>query len=227
MEIEIDINNKDIFAKLAYNLDQDNLLEQILKIRKCWLLEKELISYDNFENWIEEPHYDFSLSPEAANYWSIANDNLPDLSFTRKERSSLSEEKLHEIANANPMDMEIEYLLRQNGLIAGYKKLILKAIICGKVNLFDWNETNINTNFSLGEWWFNIPYFENIYKGATKPEIVRDREWYWLHKHGKPILRIAKETKHKPAWMQPEEYEETVKSAVKRYKSFLKNKGHE
>lgn len=50
-------------------------------------------------------------------------------------------------------------------------------------------------------------------------EIVRDRKWYWKKK-GKTYLEIAQEDKER-CGIDPEDYKETVRKAVKAYESFL------
>jgi hypothetical protein len=226
MEININIKNIEIFTPAAFILDQDNLFNKMLEIRNTWQLGSELIPYQDFDIWLNEPHYDFSLTPEVAIYWHNAKNKLPDFSFTNIDtKSSVNEETLREIAYSNPMDLEIEYLLRKNGLSAHYKNFILRATVCGEIALSDWESTKEINNFYHKDWWFNIPTYEKTYKGRRpKDQIIRDRGWYWEDKRNIPQLQIAKKTPFKPKWILPISYVETVKKGIKRYKQFLKSR---
>ncbi len=225
MEIKIEIEDDNIFTHAAFILDQDDFYNKILEIRKCWHLDKKLIVYNDFEKWVKEPHYDFSLTSEVATFWDKAKSKLPDFSFTQIE-SNISTETFQEIINSDPMDLEIEYLLRKSGLSVPYKQLILRAIVCGQVTQDDWKSTKENKDFYHKDWWFDIPTYEKTYKGRPKREIRRDREWYWEYKRGKTDIQISSETTYRDEEMHPIDYEENyVKPALKRYKSFLKVKG--
>lgn len=228
IEVNINIEQTDFFTPAAFILDQDDLFDMILEIRKCWFLDKQLIPYNKFNNWLKEPHYDFSLTPEVVDYWLAAKNNLlQDFSFTQITYDKpISEEMSQEIAYSNPMDLEIEYLLRKNGLTANYKEFILRAVVCGEVKLDDWEGTKRDKDFYHKDWWFNIPRYEKFYKSRPKDEIKRDRIWYWQFKQGKTDIDIARETSFRDHKIDPEDFKENyVKPALKRYKRFLKIKG--
>lgn len=224
MEIEIKIKDNKIFTCAAFILDQDELLNKIFEIRKYWGLDKKLISYDEFDVWHKQPHYDFSLTPEVAAYWVNAKNKLPDFSFTNAEPTT-SLEIQQEIIDSNPMDLEIEFLLRKNGLSASFKKFILKAVVCGGINLNDWESIYDNEKFYHGDWLFSIPTYEKIYKGRLKEEIRRDRIWHWQKRKGETQLQIANDSPERGK-IHPEDYVDTVKKGLKRYKLFLQVKGH-
>jgi len=222
MEIKIEIEDDNVFTHAAFILDQDYLYNKILEIRKCWYLDKELVFYNDFKRWIKEPHYDFSLTPEVATFWDKAKSKLPDFSFTHIE-SNINTEIFQEIINSDPMDLEIEYLLRKSGLPVPYKQLILKAIVCGQVAQDDWKSTKENKDFYHKDWWFDIPTYEKTYKGRPKEEIRRDRIWHWQKNKGKTQLQIAKDATERGN-IDPEDYVDNVKKGLKRYRQFLKSR---
>lgn len=225
MEINIEIEDDKLYTCAAFILDQDDLLDKIFEIRKCWDIHKKLVPYNEFDIWLKQFHYDFSLTPEVATYWVNAKDKLPSFSFTKIEPTA-SLEIQQKIIDSDPMDLEIEYLLRKNGLPASYKNFMLKAVVCGEVTLKDWESTNSNEKFYHGDWMLDILTYQKLYKGRLKEEIRRDRKWHWQFKTGKTDIEIAQETTYRDDKIDPEDYKENyVKPALKRYKHFLKIKG--
>lgn len=220
-EIRIDIEDTIIFANAAYILDQDKLLNKMHEIRQYWELRKNLIPYSEFDIWYETHKNDFSLTPEVANHWG----ELPDFSFTQTTTPPPIE-IIQKIATSDYMELELEHLLRKNGLTASFRKFILKAIVCGEVKVGDWESTKEDEKFLNEDSFFNIVKFEKLYKDDTKTEIKRDREWYWESKRGgKTPMQIAKETKYRPEWIEPGDFRKNIDNAIKRYKLFLNSQG--
>lgn len=220
MEIKIAIEDTKLFTYAAFILDQDNLLNKTEEIRPYWELRGELIPYDEFDTWFTQHKDDFSLTPEVANYWG----ELPDFSFTNTAPAP-SLEIIQKIADSNHIELELEHLLRKNGLNASFRKLILKAVVCGEVRLSDWASTNDTDKFFHEDSFFNMKTYEKLYKGDTKPEIRRDREWYWENKRGKTPMQIAKETSYRSKYIPAEDFRQNVKNAIGRYELFLKSQG--
>ena len=220
MEIEIDIEDNKVFTQLAYILDQDALQDKIHEIRQYWHVADKLISYDDFDTWYKLHKDDFALTPDVANYWG----EIPDFSFT-SATTSPSLETIQKITSSNNIDLELEYLLRKNGLAASFKDMLLKAIVCGEVKMNEWVSSQFNARFHHEDSFFNIAIYEKLYSGDTKTEIKRDRCWYWENKRGKKPLQIAKEIKLKKEWIIPDDFRQTIKNAIDRYDKFLKSKG--
>lgn len=220
MEIKIDIENNKEFASAAFVLDQDKLLNKISEIRQYWELREQLISYDTFDNWYALHKDDFPLTPDVATYWGV----IPDFSFTNTAPEP-SQETIQKLIDSNHIELELEYLLRKNGLKASFRNMLLKAIVCGEIKTPDWKSTSSNETFPNHDSFFNIPTYEKLYVGDTKPEIRRDREWYWENKRGKKPLQIAKETHYKEEWREADEFRQNVKNGILRYVLFLKNQG--
>lgn len=227
--IKIDIEPLKIFAQLALILDQDELMEGIYKIRKRWQLEANLIPYKDFEEWYKNNWGDLPLTEDAYYYLSTAKDQLE----IRTGQSSLDPiteyQRNKELAYLNSNDFELNHLLRKNGIKnPTFQALILKAIICGEVNQEDWDKLENGDGATLyGEWLFDDTEFfaglEKIYKADTKPEIKRDRKWYWLKRSGKTYREIA-EGDLLAGKINMETLKKNVKKQIKRYKEFLRGK---
>lgn len=56
----------------------------------------------------------------------------------------------------------------------------------------------------------------------TQSNIIRDRGWYWKKKQRKTYLQIAKEDKER-CEIDPEDYKETVRKAIKTYEKILRS----
>ncbi|OGH26145.1 MAG: hypothetical protein A3C30_03475 [Candidatus Levybacteria bacterium RIFCSPHIGHO2_02_FULL_40_18] len=218
MEIDIEIDDLKTFAGVAFILDQDKLLNSFIEIRQCWRLNKGLIPYDKYHSW-RESYHDFPLSSHAASILYEAKDNLGD--DPSKER---------EIAYLDPVEFEAEQLLKRLGISPSLYDLILRALVCGEVRNEDLNESEISKkNFKYGDWLYTVSNIylplESAYKGDTKQEIKRDREWYWLRKSGAKLLQIATGTPYRGA-IDPRAFVDNVKKQIKRYKAFLNSGGH-
>lgn len=220
MEIKIDIENNRAFASVAFVLDQKQLLDKIAEIRLYWELRNALIPYDKFDDWYSQHKDDFALTPAVATYWG----EIPDFSFTNTAPAP-TQDIIKKIIDSNHIELELEHLLRTNGLKASFRELLLKAIVCGEVKIDDWDRTNSHKTFPNHDSFFNIPVYEKLYKGDTKTEIHRDREWYWEKKKGKTELQIAKDTNHKPEHIDATDFRQNVKNGILRYELFLKNQG--
>lgn len=141
MEIEIDISNPVLFALAAYILDQEEVLIRIKEIRKSWNLAR-FIPYEEFDNWLNEPHIDFVLTPEAAGVLSSAVERLD----TDTQHDSLSSYesfiKNKQLSEVRVIDYELEYTLHKLNLDLKFKPLLLRAIVCNKVTIHDFPEAN-------------------------------------------------------------------------------------
>lgn len=218
MKIPIEIKIKDVnaFAYFAFILDQDEFINDTLKLREYWELEEKLIPWKEFYQWTNAPHYDFELTPKAADFWAKAKDKI-------QNELKNDDAKIKELAYSNPMELEIEYLIKKNGINAKFKELIWKSVVCGQIKNED--VQTANDSFYHSSWILDFPEYEKTYKGDTKQEIKRDRKWYWLHRNEKKTIpELAK--KYKPEWMKSKDeeikYRNTIKQAIKRYKAFLK-----
>lgn len=185
-KIDIDMKgeNRNLFTRIAYLLDQLELLRRINEIRTLWFLDKKLIPYEKFSEWTKEPHYDFRLSEEAAEYYLRAKDKLID----DEELNGITEDEKYQkyklnqkIAYLNPIDYEIEYFLTKNGLAPCYKKIVLKAVACGKIKDDDYEQGQNEYEYKDI---LNDPKFgfikEKSYSKDTKSNIEKDREWFWM-----------------------------------------------
>lgn len=220
MEISIKIKNDKIYANAAFILDQDQLFNKIIEIREYWRLTNNLIPHNEFNTWLSQNEQELSLTPEVKYY----EGSLPDFSFTQNEPVA-SQEFVKELIYSSPLDLELEHLLRKNGLPPNFKNFILRAIVCGEVSLIDWEETKNDEKFPHDESLFKIPPYVKLYIGDTKPQIRRDREWYWESKRGKKPLQIAKETSYLNKWELAEDYRQNVKNGISRYELFLRSQG--
>lgn len=253
MEIEIDISNPSIFASAAFILDQEDVLVRIKQIRKSWNIE-ELIPYEDFEKWLNEPHIDINLTPEAAQVLNSATEQFETDSSHGNISLEKENDRNRQLLKVRVIDYELEYSLHKFNLDLIFKLLLLRAIVCNKVTEEDFPQskkipkdtkqyffkekdgqmseaksTQKYRKVHFFEEWiydglysFNQP--KNIPLSDTKPEIARDREWYWLHKSGKSYLQIAKGADDRGS-IEPDDYRDNVKKQVKRYEQFLKG-GH-
>lgn len=223
------------FNEIAFIFDQENLLKDIRKIRILWHLDKSLIAFEKFNEWLAQPHYNFLLSHNAHNHLAIFQDRLE----LDKLHNLVDEEKYSrlskKIAYLDPQDFELEFLLKIHNLEPHLKKLLLKAIVCGVVRDEDLNYKNNKNEFNYSEL-LDSPEFSFIpkknYKNDTKSEIDRDREWYRLKRKGLSYRQIAKikiaKLKHKEysgfnlKSSKEDSFRDKIKSQLRRYKNFLK-----
>jgi len=221
MMIEIDIDNLLVYARVAHLLDQADVLPRIEDIRRVWNLNK-LIPYEEFDNWIAKPHIDFTLTHEAVEALNASTERLE--TDMRHGHIRLLEElsKNKELSQVRTVEYELEHFLFTLGLNFDFKMLILRAIVCGKVRIQDFEALNQNSK-EYEKWLFDeIPNVKNpyiAYDRDTKQEIKRDREWYWKHESRESYLKIAKKYK---GHINENDFRETVKKQIKRYKLFLK-----
>lgn len=226
MEIEIDILDDLAYAKAARILDQDAFMNRVNAIRNSWGL-KNFIRYQNFQDWLNEPHIDYSFTAEAAETLNSTNERL-ETDVMHGNMSFYDEyDKNKQLSDVRVIDFELEYTLHKLNLDLSLKPMLLKTIVCNKVKAEDLPDDRM-TNEGLHKGWL----FDDLYYGYKnieakldkKPEIKRDREWYWLKKSGLTYLRIAQTTKYRGK-IDPKDFEGNVKKQIKRYKKFLKG-GH-
>lgn len=183
MEIEIEINNLLVFARVAFLLDQDEVRQRILKVRKHWL--KEPVNYEEFTNWQKEFKPDLTVTPEAERSRADAFDKFE----TEAAHHTLSEFdttlKNNDLANMREIDYEIEYTLRLLNLSSTFKDLMLKAIVCNEVREDDYPNLQQRSVYKYNDWLFEDSLFNQKIKkaydsGREKSKIKRDRKFYWM-----------------------------------------------
>ena len=176
--IVIDVVNGDLYARLAYFLDQPKVYERIILIRKCWHLDKGLVSSRNYNEWRNGYLPNLKYTPEATNYLYQAKEKIGEESISIVEQHNLTKK----IANLSQTDFEIEVLLLSTGFATSYKEIALKAVACGEINQQDLDRKINNleyeeliTDQKLS--WIIKKNYKN--KGRLKSKIRRDRLWYW------------------------------------------------
>lgn len=183
MEIEIEIDNLLVFAKVAFFLDQDEVLQRILKVRKHWL--KEPIPYEKLATWLKVYKPNLTVTPEAERSRADAVDQFE----TDTTHHNLSEYdttlRSKDLANMRDVDYEIEYTLRLLNLNSNFKDLILKAIVCNEVREDDYPNLQHKSSYKFNDWLFEDSLFKQKIKkaydsGREKSKIKRDRKFYWM-----------------------------------------------
>lgn len=218
MKIEIDIEGDGLYTKIVYLLDKENFLADIEELRGCWYISK-LIPYDEFETWMETLHpEDFLLSKDA---YKILHEDPDRLEIARNLglQDGSGDLREQDLARLNPMDLEVELLIRKHNLRAFTKEFILKAVVCGRVTEKDLGEVKEKyaPDSLFEELYLNPPH---EYKVKARSAIKRDREWYWLRKQGYTYSAIAKQAKERGK-IDTQNYIDNVERAITRYKTFL------
>lgn len=180
------------YSHLAHIIDQKDTMKSIYKIRDAWKLANKLVPYKDFSKWLNEPHYDFTLSEEVVDLYLSGKDKVLSL-----ENKKLSEQDVDDMiftkkfANLNPIDFEIEYLLLKSGLSASYKTILLKAIVCNKVTRKDLPATQSSYEYDL--FLKNAQLAFTLWQKQTNKKVrimLRDkkmemlpiyRQWYWAY----------------------------------------------
>lgn len=223
MEIEIDITDLLAYARIAHVLDQDEFMDRVNAIRKSWGLNN-FVPYQNFEDWLKEPHIDFSFTSEAAKVLESAKERF-ETDTTHKNMTPYEElGKNKQLSEVRVIEYELEYTLHKLNLNLNLKPILLKAIVCNKVKKKDLSDEKKIFEGKYKDWIFDDLYYgykpKTGTKLDTKSEITRDRQWYWLHKSGKSYLQIAKVAKERGV-TAPNLFKSNVVIQIKRYEQFL------
>lgn len=220
-------HNRLIFTNLVLILDQDDFLIHISKIRNCWNLVDELTEPKNLNAWLTEYHPEFTLTSYAAD---ILN-QVPERLEIDSLHKNLDDYEVHsrniELAKLDRCDLEIEILLKRFNIPNSLKRIILQSVICGVLEESDYADLKLDKiRIRSNEW-----LYEDVNLGLrfikfgevdTKNDIVRDRDWYWLRKSGKPYKEIASEDPLYKKSMGLGNYADQIKDRVKAYRTFLR-----
>ncbi len=209
-----------IYTTLAYLLDRDGVYEKILEIRGKWKLPEKLISLKEFEQWLNSSHPEIDFTESSANYYqeevgkfdleNDRNNGVVDIGLINKTKM---------FSNFSQIDFEAEVLMREFGINAKYKEIIIKAIVCGVAdeNGIKKEEGHFEYNFLLDDQKLRF-VLERNYKGHKKIEIERDRNIYYANKYeNKSQYKIAKEMNID---------RDSIKKSLDRYQNFINSKGH-
>ncbi len=213
----VKIITKDIkvYTSLAYLLDRDGVYEKMLEIRDKWKLNEGLIDVKQFDIWLNSPHPEIDFTESSANYYQEEVDKF-DLENDRNNGVADIElnNKTKMFSNFNQIDFEVEILMREFGINARYKQLIIKAIVCGVVGDDDFKKEDgrFKYDFLLDDQKLRF-VLERSYKGYKKIEIERDRKMYYENKFGN-------KTRYKISDEIDMDYD-TAKKSFDRYRDFL------
>ncbi len=222
MKIDIEMDNPKDFTQLAYVFDWNKFLLYISNLRNV-LLNNNLVPYEDFDKWLKAYHPELNYTKETASQLEEVVERY-QLDKVNK-RIDLSEESRRdmELSDLSVFDFEIESLVRRLGLAPSWKKLIMKAVITGKITDIDWNEyRNSKEQFLYSSWLYDTKTYKFIkprhYKGVTKSSIKLHRDWYFLNnKSDKSKLGLRKLSAHYNVPIS------TISDAIKDYKKFLNN----
>lgn len=197
--IEINIKDKNRFEAVATFLDNPQIENDIVALRKRVGLTTKLIPYYNFQNFFKL-QIDYKLSKTDMDYY---NNLIERLELLKNQGCSLKEiNKLEEEIN-NWQDPKYNFLRDIKNILIKFRKnlefknALVKAVICGEVQEAD---------FTL-----------KITRKDVR-NIARDREWYWQNRRlkGKKRKGYGKIANDKNQSLR------TVESAVKSYIKRLK-----
>lgn len=222
MKIDIEIDNPRDFTHVAYVFDWNKFLSYTSNLRKVWL-NNNLVPYQSFDIWLKDYHPELIYTMETASQLEEVVDRYEIDKV--KQQIDIPEESRRdmELSDLNVFDFEIESLVRKLGLTPTWKKLIMKAVISGKVTDTDWNEyRSSKEQFLYSSWLYDTEIYKFIkprqYKGATKSSIKLHRDWYFLNnKSDKNKLGLRKLSAHYNVPIS------TISDAIKDYKKFLNN----
>lgn len=212
IKISVDEKNIALHTKLAYFLDQGKFVIEVRKIRKLWNINKKFV--ENFDGWYTSYHPDYSLSKDAATHYLKYKDGLEVESSTNVDTTLEKQLEERKFIEMNPIDLEVELMMKKLGINPKYKRLVSRAIACNEVSEGDIGGESFEYNFVLNDAEFNH-IMENTYRGRkSKTEIIRDREIYHLNR-GKNKISQRK------IGLKFEISRESVKESIKRYRQFL------
>lgn len=222
MKIDIEMDNPRDFTQVAYVFDWDKFLSYTSVLQNVWL-NNNLVPYENFDSWLKGYHPELNYTKETASQLEEVAERY-HLDKLNKRIDLVEESKRDmELSDLNVFDYEIESLVRKLGLTPTWKKLIMKAVISGKVTDIDWNEyRSSKEQFLYNPWLYDTETYKFIkprqYKGATKSSVKLHRDWYFLNnKSDKSKLGLRKLSAHYNAPIS------TISDAINDYKKFLNN----
>lgn len=224
-----------LLTHLVLVLDQEDFLKHVSELRNNWELTDRLIEPENLDKWIIDYHPNFKLTKWAANALDNASqkisidsstNNISSSQFDQKtiEATYLMDQKTKEYAYSNPIDVEIDILLKRFSIPEQFRSLIIEAVVCGVITE-TYSVSDKYTQSKLRDWFYediNLDKKISGYRTDTKNELLRDRNWY----------RLSRDLKFKPmqiAKADPQrglidliDYRNLIKRQIKRYKKFLK-----
>lgn len=226
-----------LLTHLALVLDQEDFLDHVSELRNNWELRNQLVEVENLHIWLTGYHPTFKSTKWAADVLDSASQKVSVDSYTNYASSSQFEQKTLDFAyqmqqktkeydDSNPIDLEVDILLKRFSIPGEFRELIIKSIVCGVISETDYSVIPSNiTQTKLGDWFYegiNIDKRISGYKADTKNELLRDREWYRLSRDlGKKPMQIAKEDPNRKS-INIIDYRNLIKRQIKRYKQFLK-----
>jgi len=216
--IKIEIDNPRRLCDIAYLMDRDDFLQEVVRLRKKWQIEK-LITPKKELDWESF----LVKNRQIDEFWQDIDSLRNRFKLTSNYNKALifaivcgvvNEDTYHTSFWAsidNDMDVGAPTMFVIYFTADTTEKELLKT--------FNEYKTQIKTLRKIKPL---DRFFQSV--GNTQPDTIsnikRDREWYWKKKQGKTCLEIAKEDKQKGS-IDPEDYVETIKKAIRQYRKRL------